>query len=261
MKSTLKAGRLLRWAGIATVMFVLSSELNKIKIPLPSLGSNEKIGKIYPREKRTRAGEIDLGTQQGFNIAIEEIRKGDNKHQAKVEIGEFGQVSYRYYRREGEAAKTAKELDQQVRNRNEFWMSQQELAKLLTILTDLNVLVVVGEPRLKGADGEWDPARQSIRIAPRALNKGSHVVRRILNHEAIHVAQSCYNGGINYRPRPLGIELSPARIYQRHLDSDVYSRIGKRTKLMESEAYSYEYSSKAARHFLAEHCKKQGNPS
>lgn len=260
-KATNQAGTLVRWAGIAVALFILPSELNKIKIPVPSFGTDEKIGKIQAREKRIRAGEIDLGTQQGFNIAIEEIKKGDDKHQAKVEIGEFGEMSYRYYRREGEAAKTIKELDEQVKNRSEFWQSQQKLAQLLTILTDLNVLVVIGEPRLKGADGEWDASSQTIRIAPRALNKGSKAVERILNHEAIHVAQSCYNGGINYKPRALDIELSPAKIYRRHLDSEIYSQIGEKTKLIESEAYSYEYSSKAARHFLSEHCKRQRNPS
>jgi predicted SprT family Zn-dependent metalloprotease len=260
-KSALNLGKSLRWIGLAVGISVVSSELNKIKIPLPSFESSEKLADVSPRSKRIRAGEIDLGTQQGFNIAMEEIRKSDDKHQAKLEIGELGQVSYRYYRKEGEAAKTAKELDEQVRNRREFWASQQKLAQLLTSLTDLNVLVVIGEPRLKGAAGEWDPSRQTIRIAPSALSQGSEAVRKILNHEAIHVAQSCHNGGINYKPKSLSVELSPAKIYRRQLGSDIYSQIGEKTKLIETEAYSYEYSTKAARHFLAEHCKRQAKAS
>jgi hypothetical protein len=258
---TQNLGKSLRWIGLAVGVSIISSELNKVKIPLPSFESSEKLTNILPRDKRLRTGEIDLGTQQGFNVAMEEIRKGDDKHQAKLEIGELGQVSYRYYRKEGEAAKTAKELDEQVRNGREFWASQQKLAQLLTSLAELNVLVVIGKPRLKGAAGEWDPSRQTIRIAPSALSQGSEAVRKILNHEAIHVAQSCYNGGINYKPKPLGVELSPAKIYRRQLGSDIYSQIGEKTKLIETEAYSYEYSSKAARHFLAERCKRQAKAS
>jgi predicted SprT family Zn-dependent metalloprotease len=258
---TLNLGKFLRWIGLAVVVSVVSSELNKIKVPLPSFGSGDKLANILPRNKRLRTGEIDLGTQQGFNVAMEEIRKGDDKHQAKLEIGELGQVSYRYYRKEGEVAKTAKELDEQVRNGREFWASQQKLAQLLTSLTDLNVLVVVGEPRLKGAAGEWDPSSQTIRIAPSALSQGSEAVRKILNHEAIHVAQSCHNGGINYKPKSLNVELSPAKIYRRQLGSDIYSQIGEKTKLIETEAYSYEYSTKAARHFLAERCYRKSKPS
>ena len=127
------------------------------------------------------------------------------------------------------------------------------------ILFLYNVLVVVGAPSLKGAAGEWDPTRQTIRISPGSLSKGSEVVLKILNHEAIHVAQSCRNGGINYKPKPLEIELSPAKIFRQQLSSDIYSQIGEQTRRLESEAYSYEYSSKAARYYLAKYCKPRAS--
>jgi len=250
----LKIARAAMWLLLPIGLSRLAAEVNKFKIPLPTFESSEKIGNILPKSKRIRAAEIDLGTQEGFNLALEELRKGDDKHQPKLKVGELGQVSYHYYRKEGEAKKTQKQLDELIKNKKEFQNAQQKLAQLLTILADFNVLVVVGEPSLKGAAGEWDPAHQTIRIGPSALGQGSETTLKILNHEAMHVAQSCHNGGINYKPKPLEIELSPSKIFQRQLNSDIYSEIGEKTKRLESEAYSYEYSNKAARHFLEKYC-------
>ena len=262
IRQKLRIGQAALWLLLPIALSRVASEVNKFKIPMPTFESPEKIGNILPKNKRIRAGEIDLGTQEGFNFALEELRKGDDKHQPKLKVGEFGRVSYHYYRMEGEAKKTPKQLDELIKNKKEFQNAQQKIAQLLTILADFNVLVVVGEPRLKGAAGEWDPSRQTIRIGPSALAQGSEVTLKILNHEAMHVAQSCHNGGINYKPKALEIELSPTKIFQRQLNSDIYSQIGAKTKRLESEAYSYEYSNKAARHFLAKYCSgKSSSPS
>jgi len=246
--------KLLRWAVFALLFSTIGREINKFKIPLPNFDSPEKLANIKPRELRLRQGEIDLGTQEGFNIAMDEIKKGDDKHQAKLSIGELGQVSYKYYRKEGEAKKTAAELDKLVENKKSYQQTQQKLADLISTLSELDVLVVLGTPNLKGAAAEWDPNSQTIRIAPSSLENGSESVLRILNHETVHVAQSCQNGGINYKPKALGVELSPTKIFARQLGSDIYSQIGEKTKRIEAEAYSYEYSHRGAKHFLLTKC-------
>ena len=243
------------WLGLSFSLSLVSAELNKLKIPLPTFKSREHLSDVLPKQKRLKPGEIDLGTQEGFNIAIEELNKADDIHRPKLKVNPLGEISYHYYRKQGEPPKSQKELDELIKNSRDFENVQQKIAQLLTLLADNHVLVVVGKPSLKGAAGEWDPTRQTIRISPESLSKGSEVVLKILNHEAVHVAQSCRNGGINYKPRPLGIELSPPKIFKQQLNSDIYSQIGEQTRQLEREAYSYEYSSKAARYYLAKYCK------
>jgi hypothetical protein len=243
------------WIGLSVGLSFISAEMNKLKIPIPNFKSSEQLNEILPKQKRLKTNEIDLSTQEGFNIAIEQLNKADDVRQPKLKVGPLGQITYHYYRKEGESAKTQQELDEYIKNSKDYEYIQQKIAQLLTILAEHNVLVVVGKTSLKGAAGEWDPARQTIRISPDSLSKGSEVVLKILNHEAIHVSQSCFNGGINYKPKSLGVELSPAKIYKQQLSSDIYSQIGEQTRRLETEAYSYEYSSKAARYYLAKHCK------
>ena len=253
-KQDVNIQKILKWTALALLFSTICSEINKFNIPLPNFDSPEKLGNVKPRELRIRQGEIDLGTQEGFDIAMNEIKKGDDKHQAKLSIGELGQVSYKYYRKEGEAKKTAEELDKLVENKKSYQQTEQKLAELISTLSELNVLVVLGSPNLKGAAAEWDPNSQTIRIAPSSLENGSESALRILSHETVHVAQSCQNGGINYKPKALGVELSPTKIYARQLGSDIYSKIGEKTKRIEAEAYSYEYSSRGAKHFLLSKC-------
>jgi hypothetical protein len=243
------------WLAVSIGLSILSSELNKLRLPLPSFQNGNQISEILPKKRRLKSNEIDLSTQEGLNIAIAELNKADDIHKPKLKVNQLGQISYHYYRKEGEPEKTQAELDALVKNGKSFENIQQKIAQLLTLLADHNVLVVVGEPNLKGAAGEWDPSRQTIRITPSSLAKGSEVVLRILNHEAIHVAQSCRNGGINFKPKSLDVELSPVKIFDKQLSSDIYSQIGDETRRLESEAYSYEYSSKAARYYLAKYCK------
>lgn len=234
---------------------ILTSELNKLKIPLPSFQDKNQVSDILPKRKRLKSNEVDLSTQEGLNIAIAELNKGDDMHRPKLKVNHLGQISYQYYRKQGEPAKSQKELDEMVKNGKNFANIQEKIAQLLTILAEHNVLVVIGEPNISGASGEWDPSRQTIRIKPSSLSKGSEVFLRILNHEAIHVAQSCRNGGINYKPKALDVELSPTKVFEQQLNSDIYSQIGDKTRRLESEAYSYEYSSKAARFYLSKYCK------
>ena len=243
------------WVGLSLSLSFVSAQLNKLRIPLPTFNSEEQLSDILPKQKRLKPGEIDLGTQEGFNIAIEELNKADDIHRPKLKVDPLGRISYHYYRKQGEPLKSQKELDELIKNSRDFENAQQKIAQLLTLLADNRVLVVVGKPSLKGAAGEWDPTRQTILISPESLSKGSEVVLKVLNHEVVHVAKSCRNGGINYKPIPLGIELSPQKIFNQQLKSDVYSRIGEQTRQLEREAYSYEYSSKAARYYLAKYCK------
>jgi hypothetical protein len=169
-------------------------------------------------------------------------------------VDPLGQVSYRYSLREGEAKKNEAELKKLLETSRQNENYTRKIYRLLDTLSSHGVSVVIGEPLKKGASGEWDPSMQVLRLSPKSLTMGSEVILEILNHESVHVAQSCKGGGINYRPQPLDLPLSPARITSKPLKSDVYSSISAVQRRLEQEAYSYEYSNRAARTLLAEHC-------
>ena len=96
-----------------------------------------------------------------------------------------------------------------------------------------------------------------VEISPDKMEQGSLAVLRVLNHEAIHVAQSCKNGGVNYRVTPLGVDISPRKIYHTQMNSKIYSNASRDIKKAEKEAYSYEYSSQSAIYFINKYCNRK----
>ena len=88
----------------------------------------------------------------------------------------------------------------------------------------------------------------------------------MLNHEAIHVAQSCAAGGVGANPQPLGLALassdavaagrdSTARQIVAHpLDDPVYADLSPRERRMEQEAYSLQNRVGIGTALLRIHC-------
>ena len=62
----------------------------------------------------------------------------------------------------------------------------------------------------------------------------------ILNHEVIHIAQSCSNGGITKNPKLIGLNLKLNQEKKYLLSSKIYNNINNRELKFEKEAYSYQ---------------------
>ena len=242
-----------RFSGVLGLI-CLGLLLERFHIPLPRWQPAGLLAPLRPQGQRLRAEEIPLSTPDGLQVLKEAIKAADDRHRPKMLVDPLGQVSYRYSLREGEAKKSEAELKKLLETSRQNENYTRKIYRLLDTLSSHGVSVVIGEPLKKGASGEWDPSMQVLRLSPKSLTMGSEVILEILNHESVHVAQSCKGGGINYRPQPLDLPLSPARITSKPLKSDVYSSISAVQRRLEQEAYSYEYSNRAARTLLAEHC-------
>lgn len=244
----------LRRVSYALCLFILFVVLEKFKLPLPRWQPAGLLAPLKSNDQKLRNVEIPLNTPDGLQVLKEAIHAADNRYRPKMIVDSLGQVSYRYSLREGEKKKSEAELKKLLETSRQNENYTRKIYRIIDTLASFGVLVVIGEPLKKGASGEWDPFNQVLRLSPKSLNMGSEVVLEILNHESIHVAQSCKAGGINYRPQPLDLPLSPERITGKPLKSDVYASITSTQRRLEQEAYSYEYSNRAARNLLAKHC-------
>jgi hypothetical protein len=71
---------------------------------------------------------------------------------------------------------------------------RQAIVNLLAALKSVGIRVVLTAPRQPAAVGEWDPLLCTIYIQPQVVSRGSVGFAQVLNHEAIHGAQSCIAG-------------------------------------------------------------------
>jgi hypothetical protein len=136
-----------------------------------------------------------------------------------------------------------------------FEVERQAIHQLLQVLRLAGVRIQLAQPRKAGAAAEWDPRNRTMRLRPDVLESGSAEFAKVINHEAIHVAQSCLNGHVRAMPRPLGLadDLDP------HLESvlkeALYQTAGPLERQLEREAYANQHQLELGVGLVRSHCR------
>ena len=142
-----------------------------------------------------------------------------------------------------------------MRSPPDYSKDAESITTLLTALNRYGVTVVIAEPNRAGASGEWNPRRGELRISHSVVSQGTRSFRRVLNHEAIHVAQSCFGGSIRSRPRALGLSRGIDTQAMLHLNGPVYAGITSSHRLLEEEAYANQDELMLGALLLDVHCR------
>jgi hypothetical protein len=163
---------------------------------------------------------------------------------------------YVYKRRSGDPPLTLEQVKQLLRDPPRFEQEQFAVEMLLQSLRRADVTVALGPPRLQGAAGEWDPQNRVLRIRPDVPSKGSREFAKVLNHEAIHVAQSCRGRSwFGEQAQLLGLSNQLNASTARHLAEPLYANITPHQRSLEAEAYANQERLDLGVQLLATHCK------
>ena len=201
---------------------------------------------LRPQNPRALADADDRLLQQ---LAI-----ADRQWWPRAEPLPGGGTRYVYRRRPGDPELTLEQIKELMRQPPSFARERQRIGELRQALVALGVRLELRQPQKPGAAGEWDPAARTVRIKPAVVAKGSAEFARVLNHEAIHVAQSCRGGGIGAAPQPLGLSQQlPARL-QSVLQDPTYARASTKERALEREAYAHQDRLDMGLTLLSLHC-------
>jgi hypothetical protein len=168
-----------------------------------------------------------------------------------------GGIRYLYKRRADDPLLSVAQIKERLRNPPDFELELRAIARLIPALERLGVLVVLTPPIKRGAAAEWDPTARTIRIQPSVVGNGSAEFARVLNHEAIHVAQSCRRGGLAALPKLLGLSTELNAQGQRHLGDPVYAGASPLERALEREAYANQHNLELAIALLANECRQR----
>jgi DNA-directed RNA polymerase subunit RPC12/RpoP len=212
-------------------------------------GLSEVVARIDPPPEPERR---PLALLQGD--LVDRLSEADHSWIPTTEPVPGGGIRYRYRRRPGEPELSVAELRQLIVNPPDHSEERLAIASLLESLQRAGVAVEIAQPRKPGAAGEWDHAMRTIRILPTVVEKGTVDFARVLNHESIHVAQSCAGGGIRARPRPLGLDLAMHPELAEHLRDPMYSGITSEEQALEREAYANQHRLQLGAALVERHC-------
>jgi len=185
---------------------------------------------------------------------FDELSQGD---QAWIPVAEplpNGGTRYRYRRRAGDPELTLEQIRERIANPPSFETERQGINELLHALQTAGARLVVEEPRKAGAAGEWDHAERTLRVQPDVLQKGSLEFARVLNHEAIHVAQSCAGGSLEAPPQLLGLDTTISPRLREQLEDPLYAAVSPREKALEKEAYANQERLGIGASLIRRHC-------
>ena len=185
---------------------------------------------------------------------LQQLATADRQWLPRAETLASGAVRYHYRRRANEPKLSVAELRALIANPPSFGAERLAIGELLTVLAKAGVRLKLSQPRQPGAAGEWDPAARTLRIQPLVVAKGSAEFARVLNHEAIHVAQSCSNRGLRSRPRPLGLPSALPDHLTAVLNESVYSKASEQERQLEREAYANQTRLSLGDQLVRRHC-------
>ena len=166
-----------------------------------------------------------------------------------------GRIRYVYKRRAGDPELTIPEIRALIASPPTFSRERLAIGGLLSDLQQAGVRIELSQPRKPGAAGEWDPGQRTIRIQPRVVGKGSREFAKVLNHEAIHVAQSCSaRGRLRSNPRPLGLSEQLPGSLAAVLEEPIYRQASANEQRLEREAYANQERLELGSALVRQHC-------
>jgi ribosomal protein S27AE len=173
----------------------------------------------------------------------------------RAELQGDGRITYHYKRRSGDPPLTLPQIRQLMADPPRFEAERQAIQQLLQVLRLAGVRIQLAQPRKAGAAAEWDPRNRTIRVRPDVLESGSAEFANVINHEAIHVAQSCHNGHVRAMPRPLGLADSLSPRLQAVLKEALYQEAGPLERQLEREAYANQHQLELGASLVVSHCR------
>lgn len=234
-------------AGLGLTVVAQHLELLRSVPPLPERQAQTQTQRQPPLE-----GTVLAPGQTDTLFAL--LEAGDRSWLPRAEPLPGGGTRYVYQRRAGDPALSVAEVKALLRDPPTFSEERRTIAQLLEALHDRGVTVLLAPPLRSGAAGEWEPRTALLRIRPDVPSKGSREFARVLNHEVIHVAQSCRGGPQVGRLALLGLPRQGDGLGSNHLQDPVYARASAHERTLEQEAYANQDQLQLGLELLELHC-------
>lgn len=209
---------------------------------------------VPPGWVRARSPDAPLIRPSWEALLFAQLEEGDRRWQPRLQRLPDGRARYIYRRRSGEPPLSEHQLKALLRDPPRYERERSAIGALLAQLRHLGVNVELHPPRQARASGEWDPRRATLRIRPDVPSWGSRQFAEVLNHEAIHVAQSCRAGGLRRIPVPLGLSRSLGAQERQLLADPAYRNASPWVLRLEQEAFANQADLALGRSLLRAHC-------
>jgi hypothetical protein len=209
---------------------------------------------VAPEWVRARSAMPSATRPTWEALLFAQLEEGDRSWLPQRQRLADGRVHYLYKRRNGEPQLSPQQLEALLRDPPRFERERAVIRTLLAQLRHLGVRVDLQPPRQPSASGEWNPRTATVRVRADVPSGGSRLFALVLNHEAIHVAQSCQGGGVRRSPVPLGLPRSLGPQERKLLADPAYRQASPRVLHLEQEAFANQANLALGPSLLSSRC-------
>ena len=158
----------------------------------------------------------------------------------KLKNDSNGKPFYSYKKTKFSPISSISEIQELISNPPSFEIERLHIKNIIDLLHQLDISVVIVNFRNNDIAGTWNPKSKIVKLNINIIESGTKNFLTILNHEVIHIAQSCSNGGVKKYPKSIGLNLKLNKEKNHLLSSKIYSNRSNRELEFEKEAYSYQ---------------------
>tara|TARA_Y100001968_G_scaffold333428_1_gene396208 strand:- start:4650 stop:5423 length:774 start_codon:yes stop_codon:yes gene_type:complete len=233
--------------------------------PTILLGSLYPIPEIYSSENRDNKKDMNLKIEKNdknlnyytltkdlepylFNI----LATADHVNSPKKYLNQDGSIYYIYKKNKFAKNLSPAKIKQIINNPPNLKKYRDYISSVLSVIRDLNI-----EVRIKTSghySAQWLPMLSIVQINSDAFSQGTIEFAKLLNHESIHIAQSCKAGGLNYKPQLIGLKSEINNKIQYYLSHKIYKNISLYERNLEVEAYSNQDDLKLGIVLIKKYC-------
>jgi hypothetical protein len=242
VKKTLKKKNIIFYLLIFLILIFLDTPFNKNS-------SDEHLFDSY----RLKTNEFFLN-KNSYYYLINKLENADNNLIPKYESNPQGGGSYKYKKTNFSPELSISEIEEWINNPPKFNTEKNFILEQINLLDNLDIKIALVNFENNKIAAEWVYAKKFLKINIQSIQNGTKVFAKILNHEIIHIAQSCNGGKISSKPILLGLEINLNKEEKYLLGSKIYKNKSKKELNLEKEAYSHQKKLDFGTELITKHC-------
>ena len=202
---------------------------------------------------RLKENEFFLN-KNSYDYLIRKLETADKKLIPKYEPNPQGGGSYKYKKTKFSPDLSLSEIEEWINNPPKFDAEKNFILEQINLLDNLDITVAFVNFENNKIAAEWVNKRKFLKINIQSIKNGTKVFAKILNHEIIHIAQSCNGGKVTSRPVLLGIDINLNKEEKHFLASKIYKSKSKKELNLEKEAYSHQKNLDFGKELITKYC-------
>lgn len=246
-------------ASLLAAPLLAASLHSPLHSPLPVGSLHSQLPQPPRPSVSSRALLAPAAEDEGWLFAA--LDAGDRSFVPRIQAAPGGRVTIHYRRTGAQGPLDAAQVLALMRQPPRHERQRAAIRTLLRQLRAIGVTLRWAPLPHSSAAALWDPRRGVLQLRPDLPASGSEELARVLNHEGIHVAQSCFAGGLRLPPQPLGLGLRPDPLDRPLLEKPPYRQITPLQRQLEEEAFGGQWDLSLGPRLLAQHCKAPQPPA